>query len=326
MPKTWAELPFKRPKPDTVIRGYIEAFDPDVLVQFSTEVPEFITASGITIVPPQDIWSVLDAGRTLSPRFGIGIFEVLDDIFEKTFRYKAKYPVKVILPQLPTELSLFWASVFGEIPSTLKPILDTQFREPLEIEEPKFSVDKLEEFMEPNILFPRRIAQYGLRHVSRAGFRREARAFFLDATQTEDVIDFWNLRALGQTVLAVPKQFQGDAGMKALLIKFLKAHRIPWPHNPKVHDYTSMVRSRNCTMEEMQAFGTGLTIDRAAGDISSDPFLSLQHWYPRIWDEWGRDKDGAVPDDLYAEAEQSFDIGATSEVSIRLKPALPGFR
>jgi hypothetical protein len=171
MPKTWAELPLKRPKPDTVLRGYIEAFDPDVLVQFSTEVPTFITGAGIEIVPPQDIWSVLETGRTLTPRFGLGIFEVLGDIFEKSFRYKAKYPVRVMLPQLTRELPLFWASVFGEIPPALKPILDKRFREPLEIEEPKFTEDKLDHFMTPDILFPRRIAQYGLRHERRAGFR-----------------------------------------------------------------------------------------------------------------------------------------------------------
>src|SRR6266446_7392042 len=53
MPNTWAEMPLKRPKPDKVFRGYMEAFDPDVLVQFSVEVPAFITASGIKIVPPQ---------------------------------------------------------------------------------------------------------------------------------------------------------------------------------------------------------------------------------------------------------------------------------
>src|SRR5712691_2875097 len=55
IPKTWAEMHFSRPKPDAVLRGYLEAFEPDVLVQFSTEVPAFITATGITIVPPQDI-------------------------------------------------------------------------------------------------------------------------------------------------------------------------------------------------------------------------------------------------------------------------------
>jgi hypothetical protein len=81
----------------------------------------------------------------LSPKFGIGIFELLEDIFEEYFRYKPKYPVKVVLPKIPGQFSLFWASLFGEIPSIVLDVVEKLYMEPLEIEKVDFAPTKLEE-------------------------------------------------------------------------------------------------------------------------------------------------------------------------------------
>jgi hypothetical protein len=146
----------------------------------------------------------------------------------------------------------------------------------------------------------------------------------MDATKTEDIVDFWNLRALGRPVLPLPKQLQHDPQQREMLIAFLKEHRRHWRHDSKVCDHASMIRSRNSTIEEMQEFVKTLKIERPPNDPSEDGF-SLQHWYPRVWDEWGRDKDGAVPYDTYAEAENSVEVDDPVDLRIRLKPMLPEF-
>ena len=66
-------------------------------------------------------------------------------------------------------------------------------------------------------------------------------------------------------------------------------------------------------MEEMQAFASTLKIDIDPSDASKNGFFTLQHWYPRIWDEWARDKDGAVPLGTYAddESQSTFRIKRT---------------
>jgi hypothetical protein len=325
MPANWVEKPFKAPSATSVIRGYLDAFDPDVLIQLSTEVPDLVASGGLTIVQGRDIWEVLSASRSRSPRFGIGIFEILGEIFRQHFRYKSKYPVKVVLPRLPRRLSLFWAAVLGEVPAELMPILNQEFREPLEIKEVEAKADHPAQLTAGEYLFPSRIVRYGLERTRRGGPFREARAFFLDASKAEDIVDFWNLRALGPSVLPIPKQLSANPEMKEMVEHFLAEHRRPWPHNPKVFDYASIVRSRNSTLEEMQAFAQTLSFDRAGRGSPGDQYFSLQHWYPRIWDEWARDKDGAVPDDTYAETEASVDIGDTRELRVHLKPLLPGF-
>ncbi len=324
MPATWRDKPLKAPPARNVILGSLEAFDPDILVQLSRAVPDFITKTGLQIIKPDDIWKPL-ARDSLSPIFGIGIFELLSDIFDKYFKYKRKYPIKVLMPKISSGLSLFWASLFGEFQPAITSVVEKRYAEPLEIQSLDFQPEKLAEVMGGDVLFPRRITQWGLDPLSRSGFRKDARVYFMDATKIEDVVDFWNLRALGGSVLPLPKQLQANPQIHTIVTEFLKAHRRPWRHQPGVYDHASIIRSRNSTMEELQEFAKTLHFDLEPGETGNSAFFDLQHWYPRIWDQWGRDKDGAVPDDPFAEEESSTEVAETSKLTVQLKPILPDF-
>lgn len=123
----------------------------------------------------------------------------------------------------------------------------------------------------------------------------------------------------------MPKQLKDEPYLREILVDFLKAYRRPWRHNPQACDFASIIRARSCTMEEVQEYAKTLNIVPEPGDPSDSPFFTLQHWYPRTWDEWARDKDGAVPDDMYADQEESAEIADTREFSISFKPVLPKF-
>lgn len=326
LPATWKDGPLQLPSAKKVIQGYLEAFDSDVFVQLSKNVPEFVRELGREIIRPEEIWRNLSEGgrMSLSPRFGIGIFEILNDIFDRYFKYKAKYPVRVVIPRIPRELSLFWASFFGEVPSNISAILEKRYLEPLEIQMPTVRPEHLLDLLKGDALFPRRLTQHDLEYRNLPGFGRDACVFFMDARKTEDIVDFWNLRALGRKVLPLPKQLEADPSLKEIIISFLRLHRRPWPHNPRVCDHASFIRSRNRTMEDMQQCAALYRIDRDPNDPSDSPFYSLQHWYPRIWNEWARDKDGATPADVYGD-EESVEIAETSERKIVFTPILPKF-
>jgi len=253
MPTTWKEGALKAPKAESVVLGYIEAFDPDVLVQFSKSVPDYIKDLKLPIIKPGDVWKMEQDDR-LTPRYGIGVFEIFNDIFEKNFKYKAKYPVKVVIPKLPKDYSLFWASFFGEFPDKHKVVIKKDFSEPLEIEEFDFKPEAIEEVVKRGVIFPRRATQHVLNQFNNAGPFRDAYAFFMDASKTEDVIDFWNLRAMGRNVMPIPKQFISNKKIQNVIINFFKANRRHWKHNNKVCNYASIVRSRNSTMDEMKEY------------------------------------------------------------------------
>jgi len=324
MPATWRDKPLKAPEAKKVLLGYIEAFDPDILVQLSRSVPEFITNTGLQIIQPTNIWEGLAEERNLSPKFGIGIFELLSDIFEEHFRYKPKYPVRVVIPRIPAPLSLFWTSLFGEIPPSILDVIEKRYFKHLEIQSIDFASEKLAELLAGDVLFPRRIVERGLTSFTRSSFGRDALLYFLDATRVEDVVDFWNLRALGKKILPVPKQLQGDPGLRNIILAFLKNYRRRWRHDPKVCDFASIIKGRSTAMGEMEEYAKTLEIRKEPGDPSDSPFFSLQHWYPRIWDEWARDKDGAAPADIYGETEGTVSIDSKT-LQIHFKPLWPDF-
>ena len=56
MPSNWLEKPCKAPPAQNVIRGYLEAFDPDALVQLSAKVPDYI-AGDLALREPERVKS-----------------------------------------------------------------------------------------------------------------------------------------------------------------------------------------------------------------------------------------------------------------------------
>jgi hypothetical protein len=326
IPRTWREELLAATPAKSIILGYLQAFDPDVLIQLADDIPEFVKALGLETVRPEEIWrGIIDPEPHSSvPKFGIGIFEILNDVFEEYFKYKVKYPISVVIPKISSRFPLFWASFFGELPTQVARLVHKHYWEPLDVEAPEIDVNQLSDLWRGNVLFPRRLTQHKLEYRNLPHFGRDASVFFMDISKTEDIVDFWNLRASGRTVMPLPKQFQALAQMNEMVTSFLREHRHPVPNNPSLCFHTPIIRSRNCTMEEMSQYATTLKIERDPADPSNDAFFSLQHWYPRIWDEWARGKDGASPADVYG-PEKSIEVSETSERKISFTPTLPSF-
>jgi hypothetical protein len=214
----------------------------------------------------------------------------------------------------------------GELDPDLVPIVEAQYAKPLDIQKLDEVPGDLGKLLAPDVLFPRRLIQHGLRRERRNfAARGDACVFFMDASKVDDVVDFWNLRALGRSVVALPKQFAENESVRAHLIEFLRAHRRHWRHQPTVCDKATFILSRHSTMGEMQAFAESLELKPPEGDTSKDGYYTLQPWYPRLWDAWARDKDAAIPDDFYADDAKTIELGDSEDHSIRIMTVLPEF-
>ena len=325
MPASWRDGPLKAPPAQSVVKGYLDGFDPDILVQFGQELPKYVLDLKLKVLKPDDFWSGGRDKDTNEPVYGIGVLDVLLDIYREHFKFKAKYPLKAIVPVIPKALGLFWASVFGEYPVHIAEAIDKEFGDALDLSKPEVRADKFRELTDGDVLFPRRITQWATRVQGGVGFRGNASVFFMDASKIEDVIDFWNLRASGRPVLPLPKQFLEDELFKQVVVEYLDEHRRPWGKDGRGFDVASLVRSRHSTMDEMQAFAKSLALPPADGKQGpATQRMSLQHWYPRLWDEWARGKDGGVAD-VYGEDNETIDIAGEEDQSIRLKSLIPSF-
>ncbi|WP_257828996.1 hypothetical protein [Burkholderia glumae] len=324
MPASWREGGLRPPSAKNVALGYIDAFDPDVLVQFADELPSYISDARLRVVKPQEIWRQNNPAEFLRPSLGISALEILNDIYNECFKYKAKYPRKITLPESPRKLSLFWSAAFGEYPSNITSAIDEHYTEPLEIEHTKATPESFSDLISLDNLFPTRISAWRVERRGGLLPGRQACIYFMDAANIEDIVDYWNLRATGRTVIALPKQFSKIDSFNIAIHDFIVRERRPWRHAPEHFDHATFICSRHTTMEELQTYALSLNFGDGSTADKSNPYFSLQHWYPRIWDEWARGKDGGVAD-IYTNGDKEIEISSASDLEMRLKPLLPEF-
>ena len=109
---------------------------------------------------------------------------------------------------------------------------------------------------------------------------------------------------------------------REIIINFVKSSRKPLRNNPQIYNHATFIRSRNTTMDDMQAFAKSLEIKKDSNDKSDESMLSLQHWYPRVWDDWARSKDGAEADEIYVPVIVLGELFYGAENSARVKENL----
>lgn len=305
-PKHWREYPGQKNSVKDRVLGYIRAFDPDILVNCtSAELPTYIRDLQRLTIKIDEIWGKYpSAQHDGTPQYGVGIFELLNAIYKELFEVKRRFPSKVILPILPRTNNLFWMSVLGCLPTAIQAEVEKNYSEAIDIEKPEASASSLSSILKPNLLSPRQITRHGLKTEGNRGRFKDSFCLLMDAGNFADIVDYWNLRALGRSVLPIPKQFVETPEYLELVRDFIKSRYRVSPHNPSVTYGTSIVRGSSSTMAELEALANKLDLKSLIPDQPNAHTVSLQHWYPRIWDEWAMGKDGATPDTIVAATEE----------------------
>ena len=95
-PKIWGDRFTRNITGKNIVEGYIKAFDPDFIVPIGDlkiddhQIPEE------KIISPNEIISGLDDDGT--PRYGVGIFEILHHIYKKEIKFLRKEPLQILFP------------------------------------------------------------------------------------------------------------------------------------------------------------------------------------------------------------------------------------
>jgi hypothetical protein len=243
--KRWRPNTFRKTAKDITL-GYIQAFDPDFLV-CDFELPSYIKNLGIEILHSQDILPTKERPDRFT--YGIGIDNILGWLYHEHFRFVQKFPIHVAIPIIPRRYSTFWASWFGKLPKEFQDsLLSSGYKKALDITTPR--VKSLEKILHERTLFPRKIMQHGLETRSRGGFSNENILFFMDPSDFLDIVDFWNLRAVGRSVLPAPINLINDDFFRNNVKKFILSSR--WTHNmnPSLVFRANIIPSTSRTMEE----------------------------------------------------------------------------
>ena len=310
-PDWWTDKPLKAPSAADIVLGYLGAFEPDFIVRMddSLTIPSGIEQD--RVIGPSDI---LNSERDEPLGYGVAACDIFHDLYSRTYRFVQRHPRTIGLPtKRKGRYELFTAAFCGCFPADNKlSYFARTYREAFDAVDLPISPETFGQLLTGKITTPLQISSSNL-NVRHRGWRSESAIFVLDINNPRDLIDFWNLRALGKQLYPIPIQWQ--ANLLASCSELIRWHYRPDPSNPKFMRGIELIASRSLQFVEVSSFIKNLS-------LPGQDALIIRH-YPRIWDEWARDKDGVIRCPLEA-ASQEDEVLIEKE-RIRFQLASPRF-
>lgn len=274
-PRNWENHRFKLPSASSILKGYLDSFEPDYLVVKDKKDKNDLSGSFFDNERILLFEDILNSKGDNPISFGVDITDIYWHLYNREFKFERRHPIKIFYPNPIKEIALFSACCFGEFPpfkemEYIKKIYAYCFS-PQEIQ---IDEDSLLSCLIKEGAYPLRITMTELQ-ASPVGWRAEPSIFFLDANSWLDLVDYWNLRAVGWNVLPLPKQY-GDKYID-ICNEIIKRNYVPYRHNKEIMHSTTFICSRSSNMKEMELFAKNLT-------SPGQEAISLQHW-------WAIDKD-----------------------------------
>ena len=300
-----------------VFAGYLDAYDPDYVVPVGRiDEPPFPVGDR-TVLNREVVLGEFE--ETGSPGYGVGLFDLLRHFVRDELRFKRRFPLKIVLPEPYKHHSLFLASVLGVLPQGTESTLRKHWTKPLGGSWQHCDGHSYAELLKEDTLFPMRLSSLFVGDVRRKGWQRENCLFVMDATRITDIIDFWNLRAIGWNVVPAPIQFLEHPDVQNLARQFIDENFFPYDNHRSLYSHTTVLNSKNVTEGQVTALVKSLKIPENHGKTK----VSLQRFYPRIWVSWARQYDNADACDLEADIK-TVDI-PEGRRKLRLKTLDPKF-
>ena len=277
-----------------ITRGYLSAFEPDFLVATDPTLAQELEFAPERVLALSDL---IRSDRSAPLTHGIGVDELYHHLYKEDFQYQKRRPPEIALPK-PTHrgANALVAACFGEFPpaSTEAPPYEQIYTRVFDAPELPVTPEELLRLHLERVGFPLSLGASYLRVSPR---RRQAGPilFLLDPTSTIDLVDFWTLRALGTDPVPVPVPWFNE--LRPQLSEFLREHHRPHPDNASVMLATTVVSSRSLGEEDRREYVDALAEEHRGA-------ISFQHWYPRVWDPWARDKDFVLRPQISASEEE----------------------
>lgn len=314
----WKKFPHEKSlSAKSVVSGYLDNFDPDYVIPMGECIGYKLDVGYRKKI--DDVSEILEGvEKNGVPNYGIGLFEVLSYLIETEFKFERRNPLDICVPRFGPRFHLFFASVFGEFTGNVDTIFWKNFAGALGAKKIDCFASTYAELLDPQKIFFRRMTQF---YIEARG-RSKSCIFFLDATKSLDIMDYWNLRAIGWSVIPIPKQFAQFDKTKQLARDFIEENYVPDDLNPEIYHHTTILKSRSISEDEQQQFSDSLDI-AYFDETHRNPKVSRRISYPRIWSEWARGPDHVECCGLVGGTDE-HDI-STNEETIRFKTLDPEF-
>ena len=271
----------------TMINGFVEAFQPDFVVEthagqckkYGIDFPDGRTTS---------FAELLSRDNQDRCQIGVDLRSVCHDMYEERFQFVQRHPPEVVIPACKDKrYRLLFAAMFGSLPAK-GDVSDVGkiYVDALDGKRKNYDPVEFPGLFNPQCLFPLRVSRHRL-ETFRNSYSWQSHLFFMDETSGWDLIEYWNYRALGWSIVPLPAKLA--AQLKGFCEKFVADNHRPFPPPSNVWHMTSFLCAKSQSVDAMRAFIATLKLPTHNHPVSIDLRV------PRLWEEWGRGADHATP-------------------------------
>ena len=114
-PKNWEDRRFRPPSASSVLKGYLDSFDPDYVVVKDKKGLSDTLFDKERLLSFEEVLNIKD---DYPISFGVDVTDLYWHLYDKEFKFERRHPIKVFYPKPAKEISLLSACCFGEFPTS----------------------------------------------------------------------------------------------------------------------------------------------------------------------------------------------------------------
>ncbi|MBZ4035916.1 hypothetical protein K6T82_14145 [Flavobacterium sp. 17A] len=254
-------------------RNVIKNFDPDVLIydnQIDSKVVQNF-ADGRKLIALSEFFDRVQKNRL---NYSIGIDVLIENVYEEEFKYKRNDELKFSIPKIIND-DLLLSAWIGNVTEEIHVNLIQEHLEPMNWYQ-KFELDynNLGEFLNQNLFFTIPLIREKIDHVYDDYLDQSNLCYVIDRKEQLDVIDFWNLRAIGIKVLPIPfDKIHKEPFLERLLDLFKLKQK-----SKLSFKYLDFLTSPNVNSDEIFK-----EINSIKSINNFDNIVTAIKWFPRYW-------------------------------------------
>ncbi len=297
-PRSYADGRFKPPAVQ-IVSGYLAAYDPDFVVTLGTALPRGVAFDKERVIGEDAILAGLEEEEAVW--HGVGLNEIIAHLYATEYRFVRRHPEDVFLSDtVQTQDRLMVAACFGELLAGTRVDFHRLWAERLDGRTKPFDPTDVLRATDPTAVYPLRVGMHNIDVLPRQQRWHDRSIFWMDATDPEDVLDYWNLRAAGHWVLPLPMQWADELrdGVRHQVERNYRPDRL----NKQIMYGTRFIKSRHTRESDLSGFVASLALP--AKVRAGEQMVSLQRGVPRVYSEWGRGADEWDPCRVVAEQRE----------------------
>jgi hypothetical protein len=283
LPKVFIE-PYRRRQRSaiSVMKGMIEGIQPDFLVEMEVGMATGLGFSESRVITVQQLTGRDEHNRAA---YGVDMRSICQDLWDKQFQFKQKKPLAAVIPHSKDpKYELMFSCLFGSYGNKGGHAdFSRHYQEALGGTHKVFEAEEFTSVFYEKYFFPLRLTTHELKRSPR-GRWADPRLFFFDENNPYDLIDLWNMRAIGWQVGALPVSLAPK--LQKYCAAFIRDDSRR-DHIATVMEHARIGCARSQKIETLHAYLTTLGLNE------HDQVLS-DH-VPNLWEESSRGSQDADP-------------------------------